>query len=380
MISARSTAMLAVSHWEMVMDGSLRQRGPSSWELRVYDGTHPDSGKDRYATRTVRGSRRDATAELEVFAAQVAKPRRRALDSTFGELFKQWYGSAAPRWALNTRRQPRSVIDVHLIPRFGHLAVGDLTTEAIDVFYADLRCRGGHDGAGLSDGTVHRIHGVLSRALSQAVRWAWVWTNPARHACPPVAHRREIFSPPPAAVARLLAATYDTPGLHAFFRLAVSTGARRGQLCALRWSDVDLERNTVSFARSLAEGPEGGVQIVATKNHKRNRVEVDDATIAQVRRHRVDVDQRAADAGVDLLNDAYVFAREADGASPWRPNWVTTTFIAPRDGNGLAGYRLHDYAISWPPRCSLRAYPYRSCRRGSRTTGSPPPSTFTPTR
>jgi integrase len=69
---------------------------------------------------------------------------------------------------------------------------------------------------------------------------------------------------------------------------------------------------------------------------------VDDATMAQVRRHRDDVDKRAAAAGVDLLPDAYVFAREADGASPWRPNWVTMKFIRLRDDNGLAGHRLHD--------------------------------------
>ena len=70
--------------------------------------------------------------------------------------------------------------------------------------HADLRSHGGHDGGGLSDGTVHRIHGVLRRALTQAVRWEWVWTNPAEHACPTVARRREIFSPPPHAVAKLL--------------------------------------------------------------------------------------------------------------------------------------------------------------------------------
>ena len=103
--------------------------------------------------------------------------------------------------------------------------------------------------------------------------------NPAEHACAPVARRREIFSPPPAALARLLAVTYETPGLHAFFRVAVSTGARCGQVCALRWSDLGLDRNTVCFARSLAEGPKGGVAIVPTKNGKRNRVEVDDATM-----------------------------------------------------------------------------------------------------
>ena len=182
----------------------------------------------------------------------------------------------------------------------------------------------------------------MRRAFTQAVRWEWVWTNPAEHACPPVERRREIFSPPPAAVARLLAATHETPGLHAFFRVAVSTGARRGQVCALRWTDLDLERNTVSFARSLAEGPKGGVQIVATKNGKRNRVEVDDATMDEVRRYRAEVEARAAAAGVELLPNAYVFAREVEGVSPWRPNWVTKTFIRLRDDNGLRGYRLHD--------------------------------------
>ena len=323
------------------MNGSLRQRGANSWELRVYDGTHPDTGRMRYATRTVRGSRREATVELAVFATQVAKPLRQRWIRRSVSCSSR-YASATPRWAVDTQRQTFSVIKVHLIPRFGHLRVGDLTTAGIDAFYADLRSHGGRDGGGLSDGTVHRIHGVLSRALTQAVRWEWVWTNPARHACPPVAHRREIFSPPPHAVAKLLTATQETPGLHSFFRLAVSTGARRGQLCALRWTDLDFERNTVSFARSLAEGPEGGVQIVPTKNHKRNRVEVDDATMAQVRRHRDHVDERAAAAGVELLPDAYVFAREADGASPWRPNWVTMMFIRLRDDNGLAGHRLHD--------------------------------------
>jgi integrase len=324
------------------MNGSLRQRGANSWELRVYDGTHPATGKMRYATRTVRGSRREAQAELAVFAAQVSKPRRQALDTTFGELFEQWYANAAPRWAINTQRQTRSVINVHLIPRFGHLPVGELTTAGIDAFYADLRNLGGHDGRGLSDGTVHRIHGVLRRALTQAVRWEWVWTNPAEHACPPVAQRREIFSPPPAAVARLLAATQEAPGLHTFFRLAVSTGARRGQVCALRWNDIDFDRNTVSFARSLAEGPTGGVQIVPTKSRKRIRVEVDDATMDEVRRHRADVEAHAAAAGVELQPSAFVFGRGVDGMSPWRPNWVTKMFIRLRDDTGLRGYRLHD--------------------------------------
>jgi len=62
------------------------------------------------------------------------------LDTTFGELFEQWYATAAPAWTHNTQRQTLSVIKVHLVPRFGHLAVGQLTTADIDASYADLRC------------------------------------------------------------------------------------------------------------------------------------------------------------------------------------------------------------------------------------------------
>ena len=116
------------------MNGSRRQRGQNSWELRVYDGVDPDTGKERYATRTVRGSRVEAQLELELFAIQVRYPRRRALATTMGELFDQWYANASPRWAANTIRHTHSVIKVHLRPRFGHLPVGKLTTADIDAF------------------------------------------------------------------------------------------------------------------------------------------------------------------------------------------------------------------------------------------------------
>jgi hypothetical protein len=142
------------------MAGSLRQRGEISWELRVYAGTDAATGKMRYESRTVRGSRDEAGAELESFATQVSYPRRRALDTTMGELFDQWYASASPGWAANTVRHTHSVIRVHLRPRFGDLPLGQVTTADIDDFYAELRSHGGRDQRPLADGTVRRIHGV----------------------------------------------------------------------------------------------------------------------------------------------------------------------------------------------------------------------------
>jgi len=97
----------------------------------------------------------------------------------------------------------------------------------------------------------------------------------------------------------------------------------------LRWTALDLDYNTVRVARDVAEGPKCGVQIVPTKNGKRNRVEVDDATMDEVGRHR-DEPQTAAAAGFALVRNAYVFAHEVERSSPWRPNWEIKIFICLR--------------------------------------------------
>jgi integrase len=112
-------------------------------------------------------------------------------------------------------------------------------------------------------------------------------------------------------------------------------------MCGLRWHDVDLVRGAVSFRRSIAEGIEGLV-VVPTKNRRRNRVEIDDDTVAGLRRHRDVAERRATAAGTRLVPRGYVFARDPEGTSPWRPNWATKTFIRLHDEVGLTGHRLHD--------------------------------------
>src|SRR5262249_55000040 len=158
------------------------------------------------------------------------------------------------------------------------------------------------DGRPLSDGTVRRIHGVLHRAFAQAVRWEWMWINPAENASPPIAEHREIHSPPPGAVARMLALVQRDPAAEAYLRRSVVTGARRGGLGGLRWSDVDLRRGSVGFARAIAEGPDGLV-VVPTKNRRTHRADVDGATVDALRSHRREVLDRAVAAQVTLVRD-----------------------------------------------------------------------------
>jgi integrase len=236
----------------------------------------------------------------------------------------------------------RSIVECHLKPHLGHLDLAKLTTADIDDFYAHLLRAGGRDDRPLAPGTVARVHGVLHRALAQAVRWDWIWLNPASNATPPRVTPSEVRPPTPEQVVVLLDwSRREDPPLFCYLRLAVSTGARRSQLLALRWVDVDEDRAGVAFTRALVEGPDGP-ELRSTKTHRTYRVDLDAETLDVLMRHRSRAEAQARNIGVELSPNAFVFSSRPDGAKPWLPNWLTKRFIAARRVAGLPHFRLHD--------------------------------------
>lgn len=258
------------------------------------------------------------------------------------DLLDRWFEAASPGWALTTVSHTRSVIDCYLKPHLGHLHVTKLTTQDIDDFNGYLLRAGGRNDRPLAPGTVARVHGVLHRALAQAVRWEWLWLNPASNASPPRVPPAEIRPPTPEQVARLLEAVRkDDPALFCFLRLAASTGARRGQLLALRWNAIDGEAGAIAFTRALVQGPHGP-ELRPTKTHRTHRADLDGGTLEALQGHREWSETRAREAGTVLASDAFVFSSEPDGSRPWNPNWVTKRFIAHCRAAGLGRFRLHD--------------------------------------
>ena len=170
---------------------------------------------------TTKGNRRAAQRELTEFVARVDYPRRMTSQATVANLLEDWYTAMSPNWSPTTARQTKSIIDRHLVARLGQLRLQTLRTEHIDALYGQLRLSGGPNGQALPPGTVHRIHVVLHGALAQALRWEWLWVNPASTASPPSCEPAPIYPPSPEEVARLL--TYVSgvdPDFHAFLSLA----------------------------------------------------------------------------------------------------------------------------------------------------------------
>jgi len=169
-------------------------------------------------------------------------------------------------------------------------------------------------------------HSILSAALSRAVRWGVITKNPAGRASPPGLTRSSVTAPAVEDVQKLLAAATEAdPVLAAAIALSAVSGARRGELCALRWSDVDWKRRTFNIARSLtvlhrepSEGP--------TKTHQRRDIATDDVLGAFLIHRRARQEEYDALVGSKLVVHPFILSRAADGSVPCLPDGLTAGY------------------------------------------------------
>ena len=221
-----------------------------------------------------------------------------------------------------------------LIVIFVLVWVGAITTAQIDQLLCEL------GGSVLSAGTVGRIRGVLHAALAQAVRWDWIWSNPATNAMRIEVGPRCHVVPEPAVVSHVLESLRRTdPVLMIFVRLAATTGARRGEILGLSWADIDLVHGRLRLVRSLIDAA-GGPVLQERKTKNANCVDLDLETIELLRIHREHCADRATVRGVSVA-DCPLFPT-ADGLTSWKPNWVTKRFTAALKRASVEHFRLHD--------------------------------------
>ncbi len=323
------------------MAGSIRQRGKQSWEIRAFAGKDDETGKKRYVTRTVRGERREAEIALGRLLAEIEDGQHAVRAGTVGELCERWYSHTAPDLSPTVAAEYRRLLDKRILPRWADVPLRRLRTADLDQWYSELRRSGGPGGKPLAPNTVIRAHAVLRRARAQGVKWGWLTINAAANATPPRGRRQQLDLPHPADVARLIEAAAKVNWmLPAYFRLAAATGARRAELCALRWKHVDLDKRRLTIARSIVEV--GGELIEKdTKTHQVRKITVDEETTALLAAHHAVCEELAAKCGTKLSRESCLFSHEVDLSKPWRPNYATLAFGRLRAELGLDGVKLH---------------------------------------
>lgn len=282
--------------------------------------------------RTVHGSKRAAQdierqLVLETRVGNVDDPQ-----VTLAEALAAWLQHATPDLAATTLYNYRRLIDQRINPALGTVKLAKLTPAMLDGFYGRLRGE-------LSPKTIRNVHAVLRRALKQAQRWGWISSNPAALASPPRIPTTEIRPPSREDVAAFLSGLTETdPEFGTLVWLAAVTGARRGELCGLRWSDVDATTGTLLIERAVAQI--GGEAIVkSTKTHQARRIALDRATLQLLDGQRDRLRERADALGVRFTSELPVFPNEH--FQHLHPDTISKRYRTAADAAGMPG-RLHD--------------------------------------
>ena len=124
--------------------------------------------------------------------------------------------------------------------------------------------KSGQGNPGLSTTTVHSVHLMLHTALERAVKERLILRNPVDDCIPPKIQRKEMQILPPEHMKAYLDAA-DRRGLLAMFYLELTTGLRKGELVALRWSDVDVANRTIFVSRQYIKNPSGELTLSRPK-------------------------------------------------------------------------------------------------------------------
>lgn len=186
------------------------------------------------------------------------------------------------------------MLEKRILPRFGATKVRSIRAADIDAFYADLQRRGRADGGPLGAQSIHHIHALLHRLLNQAVRWGWIATSLVTRAGPPRVNRHELTIPKPEVVAKLIKKAEEKDcDLASFPSAGCGHGARRGELCAFHWDDIDLKTAPVRIARSVVGERNNELADKSTKTHASRRISLDRATLKSLESQRRWGEERA---------------------------------------------------------------------------------------
>jgi integrase len=233
----------------------------------------------------------------------------------------------------NTYNGYRSVVNAHLKPSLGHIKLQKLTVEQLQAFYAQKQ-------ETLKPKTLAYIHAALSNALSNAVKWGLVGRNVASLVSLPHIERYEgqVLT---VEQARKLLETAQGSRLDVLLLVALTTGMRRGELLALRWSDLDIKAGVLQVRRNVTRMTGVGYVERETKTKaSRRKIILTPVVLEALKVHEEKQQQDRAKVGDRWLGLGLIFC--TGNGNFLSGDWVWTAFKRLLKKAGLPDVRFHD--------------------------------------
>jgi integrase len=253
---------------------------------------------------------------------------------TLAEWLAIYLREVAPsRVRPNTLHSYQQHIDAHIVPALGRHRIDKLRPQHIAAFYREK-------SGVLAPSSVRRIHAVLRRALTVALRWGLISVNPALMVDPPSVPRHEI-QPYTIDEARRLLEHVRGERLEARWLVGLSLGLRQGETLGLQWPDVDFEHKRLHVRRALRRQPDGTLALVETKTSGSTRsIPMPGPVVEALRKHRDRQDEECVAIG-DLWHDSDLVFTTTVG-TPIHPRNDYRSFQRIIKNADLRRVRLHD--------------------------------------
>jgi integrase len=309
-------------------DGGIDERGPDHYRLRWRVG-------GRRYSKSFHGPVKEARAELRRLLASVDDGTHVAPDKqTVAEYLKDWLDS-------DTRLSPRSIeryrqLAEHQVnPHLGRTLLQKLRPQQIATWHSDLL------KSGLHPQTIANAHRMLGRGLQRATELEIILRNVTSVVKPPRIEREEVEILGAEQIAEVLARIEGHP-LHPIAALAVASGMRRGEICALQWGVIDLDAATVKVERSM-EQTAAGSRLKSPKTAAgRRMIKLPPSTIEILRAHhrqQIELRLQLGLSGRPGPQD-WVFTL-LDGSRPYPPDSLSIAWIKLLRARKLPPVRFH---------------------------------------
>lgn len=280
------------------------------WEARYTEGYDPGTG--RQIQRSITGKTQKEVAQ-KLKAATVAidqgvytAPSKLTVGQWLDIWINEYLGSVKP----STLHSYKTTVKNHLKPNLGALKLDTLAAHTIQSLYNGLTAP--QDGRQpLSAKTVKNIHGILHKALQQAVANGYIRFNPADPCVLPRCVKKEMQPMDETQISAFLRAIKGDP-YEDLFLVTLFTGMRQGEVHGLLWSCVDLKKGTILIDKQLQYIRKSGGQyrMVPTKNSKGRTITLPPTVIATLRHVRLRQLEDRLRYGECWLDSGYVFTDE----------------------------------------------------------------------
>jgi integrase len=253
---------------------------------------------------------------------------------TVEEFMEAWLStSVKPNVREITYREYKSVVKTHIVPELGKRTLGSLTRQGLQLWVNGLSEKG------LAPSTVGKVHIRLHAALEEAVHWDILSRNPADGLRLPRMRKTEAVVLD-ADQARALLKEIHGHRWEALFAVALAIGLRRGEICGMMWSDIDLDKRVLHVRHTL-QIIEGKLTITDPKTQASTAtIPIPVPLVRILRAHRVRQLEEKMHAGSDWVDTGLVFTMPL-GTGIW-PTTLWKQHRALLERAGLPFMKLHD--------------------------------------